>query len=202
MVPGPAELLALGVSLGVLAGWRLYVSVLLTGLALRYGWFELPAALTALEVLANPWVLGLSALGALAELFADKVAWLDSLWDGVHTLIRPLGGALLAWGMVGAQDPVWQVLAVLLGGGAALVSHGAKSGTRALVNTSPEPFSNVAVSAAEDVATAGLWALLIASPWIAVAVLLLVLVACGWIVWKAWGLITRRGRRAAGPAGG
>jgi hypothetical protein len=104
--------------------------------------------------------------------------------------------------MVGAQDPVWQVLAVLLGGGAALVSHGAKSGTRALVNTSPEPFSNVAVSAAEDVATAGLWALLIASPWIAVAVLLLVLVACGWIVWKAWGLITRRGRRAAGPAGG
>ena len=82
-------------SLSLLAGWRLYACIVAAGLAMRFGLLQLPQQVHALDVLANPWVIGVAAVGAVAELFADKVMWLDSLWDGVHTLIRPLGGALL-----------------------------------------------------------------------------------------------------------
>jgi hypothetical protein len=97
--------------------------------------------------------MGIAAFGAVAEFFADKVAWLDSLWDTVHTVIRPLGGALLALAIVNPQDPTTQVIAFLLGGGGALLAHGGKAGARAVVNASPEPFSNIVVSSAEDVAS-------------------------------------------------
>lgn len=93
-------------------------------------------------------LIGVAAVGAIAELFADKVLWLDSLWDGVHTLIRPLGGALLAMAVIDPSDPTWQVVVFLLGGGAALLSHGAKAGARPVVNTSPEPVSNIVASTA------------------------------------------------------
>jgi NADH:ubiquinone oxidoreductase subunit 2 (subunit N) len=102
------------------------------------------------------------------------VAWLDSIWDGLNTLIRPLGGALLALAVVDAGDPVWQVIVFLLGGGAAFASHATKATTRAAVNTSPEPFSNVVLSTAEDVATGGLLAMAFANP-IAAALIALVL---------------------------
>jgi hypothetical protein len=103
-------------------------------------------------------------LGLIAEFFADKIAWLDSLWDSVHTAIRPIGGALLAMAIVDPSDTTWQVVALLLGGSAALVSHGAKAGTRAIVNASPEPFSNVAVSTGEDIVTGGLLYLVLQEP--------------------------------------
>jgi hypothetical protein len=90
------------------------------------------------------------------EFFADKVAWLDTIWDTIHTFIRPVGGAMLALAVVDPSDPVTQVIAFLLGGGASLLAHGGKAGARAVVNTSPEPFSNIAVSTVEDVATTGL----------------------------------------------
>ena len=155
---GALQLVGVAASLSLLAGWRLYAAILAVGIAMRLGLLHLPQQVHSLAVLANPWVIGVAGLGAIAELLADKVAWLDSLWDGVHTAIRPLGGTLLALAVIDASDPVWQVTALLLGGGAAFASHGAKAGARAVVNTSPEPFSNVAVSTTEDVlTTGGLW---------------------------------------------
>lgn len=172
---GVIELIGLAGSISLLAGWRLYLCLFATGLAMRTGWIDLPQHLASLDVLANPWVLGISGVGLVAEFLADKIAWLDTLWDGVHTLIRPLGGALLAMAVVDAQDPVWQVASLLLGGSAALVAHGAKAGTRAIVNTSPEPFSNVAVSTGEDIATGGLLFLALANPVAAVIIAVLLL---------------------------
>lgn len=152
------QLIGVAGSLSFLAGWRLYATVAATGLGMRLGWLHLPEQAHALAVLANPWVIGVAVLGAMAEFFADKVPWLDSVWDAAHTIIRPLGGALLAMAVVDPSNPAWQVVVFLLGGGAALLSHGAKAGTRALVNVSPEPFSNLALSTLEDGASlGGLW---------------------------------------------
>lgn len=172
---GVVELLGVAASVSMLAGWRLYLCVFAVGIAMRTGWVGLPTHLAALDVLANPWVIGVAALGLVAEFLADKIAIVDSIWDAVHTLIRPVGGALLAMAIIDAQDPAWQVASFLLGGGATLLTHGAKAGTRAVVNASPEPFSNVAVSTGEDVATLGLLALVLANPVAAVIVAVLLL---------------------------
>ncbi|MFZ9395826.1 MAG: DUF4126 domain-containing protein [Erythrobacter sp.] len=153
---GIMEIIGIAGSVSLLAGWRLYLCIFATGLAMRLGALPLPEHLAALDVLANPWVMGVALLGALAELLADKVMWLDSLWDTVHTLVRPVGGALLALAIIDPADPVTQVLAFLLGGGASFLAHGGKASARAVVNTSPEPVSNIAVSTIEDVASAGL----------------------------------------------
>lgn len=171
------ELIALAASFSLLSGWRLYFTLLVAGLAMRFGVIALPEKLAMLDVLANPWVLAVAALGFVAELFADKIAWIDSIWDGLHTLVRPLGGALLALAIVDPGQAEWQVITFLLGGGAALLSHGVKASTRAVVNTSPEPFSNVAVSTSEDVAVAGLAAIALAFPVAAVIIAAIMLVA-------------------------
>ena len=180
---GIVEILGLATSVSLLSGWRMYLTVFATGLAMYTGYLDLPENLKMLEALANPWVIGIAGTGAVAEFFADKVAWLDSIWDGLNTLIRPLGGAMLALAVVDAGDPVWQVVVFLLGGGAALASHATKATTRAAVNTSPEPVSNIVLSTAEDVVTGGLLALAFTNPVIAgvIAVVLLGLVI--------WGLI-------------
>jgi hypothetical protein len=125
---GVVEILGLAASVSLLAGWRLYLAIVATGLAMRMGILPLPGHLAALDVLANPWVLGVAALAAAAEFLADKVAWFDSVWDAVHTLIRPLGGALLALAIVDPGDPAFQAIAFVLGGGAALAAHGGKAG--------------------------------------------------------------------------
>lgn len=178
----PVELIALAASTSLLAGWRLYLVTLITGLGMKFGWIALPEHLHALDVLANNWVLGIAAVGTFMEFFADKIAWVDSAWDAVHSFIRPLGGALLSLAIVDSADPAWQVGSFLLGGGAALVAHAGKAGARTLVNASPEPFSNVVVSTAEDVATGGLLALAIANP-IAAAIIALGVVALSlWLV--------------------
>lgn len=185
------EIVGLAASVSLLAGWRLYLCVFVTGLAMKTGWIELPTHLAALSALSNPWILGAAFVGLVAEFFADKVAWLDSLWDSVHTFVRPVGGALLSLAIVDAGDPVWQMLAFLLGGGGALLTHSAKAGSRALVNTSPEPLSNVIVSSIEDVATGGLLALAVAYPAAAIGVAL-VLVAFAVVLI----LLARRALRA------
>ena len=169
---GIVEVLGLAGSVSLLAGWRLYLTIFATGLAMRLGALPLPDHLHALDALANPWVMGVAAIAALAEFFADKVAWLDSAWDAVHTLIRPLGGALLALAIVDPGDPATQVIAFLLGGGGALLAHGGKAGARAVVNTSPEPVSNVVVSGIEDLTTAGLLWLAYAHPYAAAGIAL------------------------------
>ncbi|MGB5483728.1 DUF4126 domain-containing protein [Parasphingorhabdus sp.] len=185
---GLVELLGLAGSVSLIAGWRLYLTVFVTGLAMRLQWISLPEHLQFLDALANPWVLAISALGALAEFFADKILWLDSIWDTVHTAIRPLGGALLALAVVDANDPAWQVVVFLLGGGAALMSHGAKAGARALVNTSPEPVSNAVVSTGEDIATGGLLFLAFANPVAALIIASLLLILCIFLVYKGYRL--------------
>lgn len=171
---GAVEIIGLAASVSLLAGWRLYLCVFAVGLAMQTGWVELPHQLKALDVLANPWVIGIAGMGAVAEFFADKVMWIDSVWDSIHTAIRPIGGALLALAIVDPGDPAWQVGALLLGGGGALLTHGAKAGARAAVNVSPEPVSNVIVSTGEDILTGGLLLLALANPVAAVVVAVLV----------------------------
>lgn len=174
---GIMEILGLAASVSLLAGWRLYLCVLATGAAMRLGLLPLPEHLETLRVLANPWVMGAAGFAALCEFFADKILWLDSVWDAVHTAIRPLGGALLALAVVDPSDPVMQAVAFILGGSGALIAHGGKAGARALVNTSPEPVSNIAVSSTEDVMTAGLLYLAYQYPVTAGAIALALLAA-------------------------
>ena len=186
---GAVELVGVAASLSFLAGWRLYACIAAVGLAMRFGVIDLPQKIQALDALANPWVIGVAALGAVAELVADKVMWFDTLWDGAHTLVRPLGGALLALAIVDASDPAWQVVVFMLGGGAALLSHSAKASARAAVNTSPEPVSNVAVSGFEDVMTAGgLW-LVLSQPHIAIAVATMLLLCALGVIYVSWRIL-------------
>ncbi len=189
------ELIGLAATLSLLAGWRLYFCVFATGLAMQLGWLDLPEHLRALAVMANPWVIGVSAIGLVAEFLADKLAWVDTAWDAVHSFVRPVGGALLALAVVDPGDPAWQVVALLLGGGAAFFAHGAKAGARAVVNTSPEPFSNVAVSTLEDFVSFGLLGLAFAYPvaGVVIALLLLALVVALLVLLRR--LIMRLARR-------
>jgi Domain of unknown function (DUF4126) len=178
------ELLGIAASLSLLAGWRLYATVFFLGISQKLHLFHLPEQLHALNTLANPWVLGVAGLGFVAEFFADKIPWLDSAWDTLHTAIRPIGGALLAMSVINPNDTTWQIVALLAGGGAALLSHGAKAGTRAAINTSPEPVSNIVMSTTEDVATAGgLW-LTFAHPLVALAIAAVLILLFGYIVWR------------------
>ena len=185
------ELIALASTVSLLAGWRLYLVTFAVGLAMKFGWIALPDQLRALDVLANNWIVGIAAVGALAEFFADKIAWVDSLWDGVHSVVRPIGGALLSMAIIDGGDPAWQVGSLLLGGGAALIAHAGKAGARTLVNASPEPVSNMVVSTGEDVATVGLLALAIANPIAAAIVAVILVVLSLWLVLAARRLLKR-----------
>ena len=176
------ELIALASTVSLLAGWRLYLVTFAVGLAMKFGWIALPDQLRALDVLANNWIVGIAGLGALAEFFADKIAWVDSIWDAVHSVVRPIGGALLSMAIIDGGDPAWQVGSFLLGGGAAFLAHAGKAGARALVNASPEPFSNVVVSTGEDIATGGLLALAIANPIAAGLIALILVLLSLWLV--------------------
>lgn len=188
---GIMEIIGIAGSVSLLAGWRLYLCVFATGLAMRLDALPVPEHLASLAVLENPWVMGIAAFAAVAEFFADKVMWLDSVWDTVHTFVRPVGGALLALAIVDPSDPATQVVAFLLGGGASFLAHGGKASARAVVNTSPEPVSNAVVSTTEDVATVGLLWLVYEYPLVAggVAVVLLLLVI--WLLFLARRIIRR-----------
>ena len=185
------EIIGIAGSVSLLAGWRLYLCIFATGLAMRLDVLPLPEHLASLSVLGNPWVLAIAALGALAEFFADKVMWLDSAWDTLHTLIRPVGGALLALAIVDPSDPATQVVAFLLGGGASFLAHGGKASARAVVNTSPEPVSNVVASSAEDVATVGLLWLAYEYPLAAGGIALVLLVLALSMLWLARKIVRR-----------
>lgn len=179
------ELIALAASVSLLAGWRLYLVVFATGVAMKYGWIALPDQLRTLDIVASGWIIAIAGVGALAEFFADKIAWVDSAWDAIHSFVRPLGGALLSLAIVDAGDPAWQVGSFLLGGGAAFLAHAGKAGARTLVNTSPEPFSNVVLSTAEDVVTGGLFALAIANPIAAALIAVMLVMLSLWLVFAA-----------------
>lgn len=149
------QLFALAAALGWASGLRLYAVVFLTGLAGWMGWVTLPAGL---QVLQHPGVLIVSGALVLVEFVADKVPWVDSAWDALHTFIRIPAGAALAAGVFGADAGAWTVMAALMGGGLAATAHAAKASTRAAANTSPEPFSNIGLSLLGDAAVpAMLW---------------------------------------------
>jgi hypothetical protein len=141
------QLLALAAALGWASGVRLYAAVFLVGAAGYMGWIDLPQGL---KLLQHPGVLAASGFMCFVEFFADKIPLVDSMWDMVHTVIRVPAGAALAAGALGADSQAMGWIAALLGGGLAATSHAAKLTTRAAVNTSPEPFSNIAVSLFED----------------------------------------------------
>ena len=147
----------LGIALGfaTLAGLDLYLTVFATSLALYNGWIVLSPEYHNLQILGHPAVLIVSGVLYFVEFFADKVPWVDSAWDALHTAIRPLGGAFLAVETLGTPDPVFDVIVALLAGGVTLTTHAAKAGTRLVVNGSPEPFSNIALSLTEDAGVVG-----------------------------------------------
>lgn len=188
---GVMEIIGIAGSVSLLAGWRLYLCVFATGLAMRLDAIPVPEHLASLAVLENPWVMGIAAIAALCEFFADKIMWLDSVWDAVHTFVRPVGGALLALAIVDPSDPATQVIAFLLGGGAAFAAHAGKAGARGVVNTSPEPVSNVAVSTVEDVATAGLLWAVYEYPYVAAAIALVLLTLTVWLLLLARRIVRR-----------
>lgn len=185
------ELIALASTISLLAGWRLYLVTFATGLAMKLGWIALPEQFSALDVLANDWLIGIAAVAAVAEFFADKIAWVDSAWDTVNGFIRPVGGALLATAVVDSGDPAWQVASFLLGGGAALLAHAGKAGARTVVNASPEPVSNIAVSSAEDIATGGLFVLAVANPVAAALIAAILVILSLWLALAARRLLKR-----------
>jgi hypothetical protein len=141
------QLLALAAALGWASGIRLYAVVLLTGLAGYFGWIDLPQGL---KVLQHPGVLAASGFMCFVEFFADKIPYVDTVWDTIHTVIRIPAGAALAAGALGADNQAMGWIAAILGGSLAATSHITKLTTRAAVNTSPEPFSNIGVSLFED----------------------------------------------------
>jgi len=178
-----AQLVALAGALGWASGVRLYLVVLLTGLAGFMGWVTLPPGL---QLLANPVVLGASGFMVFVEFFADKIPGLDSLWDVVHSVIRIPAGAALAAGVFGGDGQAMTLVAALLGGTLAATSFATKATTRAAINTSPEPFSNVGASLVEDsLVPAGLW-LSIAHPIVFLVVLVVVLVLSVWLIRICW----------------
>jgi hypothetical protein len=143
----PFETLSLVLGAGFSSGLNLYATAATLGLLQRFGIIHLPAQL---EILAHPWVLGIAGALYILEFFADKIPYVDTIWDLIHTFIRPPAAALLAFAAAGAAPPEWRWGAALLAGGVALTSHGTKASARAAVNTSPEPFSNWVLSFGED----------------------------------------------------
>lgn len=149
------QLFAIAAGLGWASGLRLYAVVFLTGLAGSLGWVPLPSGLAVLQ---HPALLWASGAMLAVEFLADKIPWVDSLWDAVHTFIRIPAGAALAYGVFGGDQATWATVAALLGGTLAAAAHTAKATTRAAANTSPEPFSNIALSLAGDAIVPGmLW---------------------------------------------
>ncbi|KON82429.2 DUF4126 domain-containing protein [Azoarcus sp. PA01] len=194
-----ASLAALAAGLGWASGLRLYALVFALGALERFGGVQLPGGL---EVLAHPVVLGLSGFMLVTEFFADKLPWLDSAWDAVHTFIRIPAGAALAAAVMGDQSGAMQVAAGLAGGTLAAGTHFAKAGARAAINTSPEPLSNVTTSLGEDAMFAGgLWMLLQHPLWFLVALVVFVLLAGVLIVllWRFIGKLFRPRPRPGVP---
>ena len=143
----PLQTLGLALGAGFSSGLNLYATIATLGLLERYGIIHLPGSL---QVLSHPWVLGIALALYAIEFLADKIPYVDTVWDAVHTLIRPPAAALLAYGATVAAPAEWRWSAALLAGGVALTSHSTKASTRAAVNTSPEPFSNWLLSLGED----------------------------------------------------
>jgi len=174
------------------AGINLYATVAILGLASRYGWVALPPQY---QVFDNNWIIG----GALAlyviEFVADKIPWVDSAWDAIHTVIRPVGGALIAVATLGEQSTTMQTLVALFGGALAASTHFSKAGTRVMANASPEPFTNWILSIGEDAFVVGLGVLALKYP----AAAAIVVIVCVAVIVSFAAVIVKLVRRRFAP---
>lgn len=189
------HLLALAAALGWASGLRLYAVVFLTGLAGQMGYVELPQGL---KLLQSPPMLWASGTLLAVEFLADKIPLVDSLWDALHTVIRIPAGAALAWSVFGGDQASWAAVAALLGGSLAATSHAAKATTRAAVNTSPEPFSNIGLSLVGDAAVPTMLWLSVAHPLWFFAALVVALVVMGVLLVTLYRFIGRLAERWRG----
>ena len=191
------DLLSVALGLAALAGVNLYLTVFATGLTIHFHWITLAPQYQSLEILGHPLVITISGILYLLEFFADKVPWLDSAWDAVHTVIRPIGGALLAIQVLGHSSPAFTVIVALLAGSTSLVAHTAKAATRLASNTSPEPFSNIGLSLGEDAAVLAGLALVHFNPVLALSIFVIGIAAFFYFapkilramkakIWLAW----------------
>ena len=198
------QLLGIALGLATLSGLNLYLTVFATGLAVQQHWITLAPQYQSLDILSHPAVLIISGTLFALQFFADKIPWVDSLWDAVHTVIRPIGGALLAIRVLGTPDPVYDVIVAILAGGVTLVAHSTKSGIRLVANHSPEPFSNIGLSVAEDATVLGGLALIWHDPILALIVFSVALAVLAYVgpaifralkvnLWLLW-------RKLASPA--
>lgn len=188
----PTQIVALAAALGWASGIRLYLVLFLIGLADRLGWVAVPEGL---HVLSNPLVMSASGLMLAIEFLADKIPWVDSVWDTVHTFIRVPAGALLTAAAFGALDShggaAGTLAAAIVGGTLAAGAHLTKAGARALVNTSPEPFSNIGLSLGEDLLVPGGLALAVLHPYVFFGLLVLLIGVALWLLPKVWRYASR-----------
>lgn len=180
------DLLAVALGLAALAGINLYLTVFVTGLSIHFHWITLAPQYQSLEILGNPWIISIAGILYFLEFFADKIPWVDSVWDAVHTVIRPIGGALLAIQVLGHPSPAYIVIVALLAGGTSLVAHTAKAATRLATNSSPEPFSNIGLSLGEDAAVLGGLALVHFNPILALVIFLICIGAFVYFAPRIW----------------
>ena len=188
----PVETLGLALGAVFSSGLNLYATIATLGLLQRFGVIHLPEQL---QVLAHPWVLGIAIALYVIEFLADKIPLVDTAWDAIHTVIRPPAAALLAYGAAGAAPPEWRWGAALLAGGVALTSHGTKASARAAANTSPEPFSNWALSFGEDVLAVWLTWLATVHPTATIVVVVILMAFAAFVLFHLFRFLRRAVRR-------
>ena len=202
----PLETLGFTLGTSFASGLNLYATVAAAGLFQRFGIVQLPEPL---QVLANPFVMGIAVTLFLVEFIADKIPYVDSAWDAVHTFIRPPAAAVIAYSAFGQVPEEWKVSAALLAGGVALTSHGAKASSRAAANTSPEPVSNLVLSLAEDGLAVFLAWMAAAHPIVTAGIVVVLVILAVLLIWKLYGYLRLvfqrlrqwRARPAAPPTG-
>jgi hypothetical protein len=174
---------ALASGLSWASGIRLYATIFIIGLLAKYQWINIPSSL---EILSNPIVIGIAGLLTIVEFLADKIPYIDSAWDSIQTFIRIPAGALLAMGAINSSDPLIAAVSALLGGSLTSMTHATKAGSRALINTSPEPISNITASFGEDgLFLTGGW-LALMHPAVFIGVLFIFILLMFWLLPKVW----------------
>ena len=184
----PLQAISLALGAGFSSGLNLYATVATLGLLERFHVVHLP---DKLHVLAHPIVLGFAIALYILEFLADKVPYLDTVWDFLHTFIRPPAAAVLAFGVSAGLGAEWRWIAALLAGGIALTAHGTKASTRAAANTVPEPFSNWALSIGEDLLAVWLTWFTTAHPILAIVLVILLLILCVYLLTKLFHFLRR-----------
>lgn len=174
---------ALAGGLSWASGLRLYLTVFIIGMLAKFGYIDLPSSL---NILNNPVVIGVAGILSMVEFLADKIPYVDSAWDSIQTFIRIPAGALLAMGAMNTSDPLIATLAALLGGSLTGMTHATKAGSRALINTSPEPITNIAASFGEEGLLLGGGWLALAHPMIFLGVLAAFILVMIWLIPKLW----------------